>query len=180
MMPNRICTIFSSFKGRLTTSPPLIIGGLTLLTAILGVIALALHHPSPPPASDPALSFQREADAISQRIVTCRERIGWIQGQTHEERAVVSWYGEDFRGKRRADGSLYDPDCNTVAHKTLPFGTAVCFEYNGRVLFGTVRDRGPYWLGRSWDISAGMARQLGLEREGVAEMTVTIIGKEGR
>ena len=57
---------------------------------------------------------------------------------------------------------------NTLAHRTLPFGTKVRLVNleNGKSAEGVVDDRGPYVKDRDVDVSYGMARQLGFVKGG--------------
>jgi len=48
-----------------------------------------------------------------------------------------------------------------VAHKTAPCGTLVDFTYGGRTLRLPVIDRGPYIVGREWDLTGAAADALG-------------------
>jgi rare lipoprotein A len=74
--------------------------------------------------------------------------------------AVASHYGKNFTG-RGASGKRIDPYSMMVAHETLPFGTLIEFEYNGRRAVASVEDRGPYSSGRSFDLGPGVVRALG-------------------
>ena len=47
-----------------------------------------------------------------------------------------------------------------VAHKTAPCGTPVTFTYAGRSLTVPVIDRGPYIVGREWDLTGATAAAL--------------------
>lgn len=75
--------------------------------------------------------------------------------------AVASHYGSGSYGRRTADGTTIGPDSMIVAHKTLPFGTMVQFQYNGKTAVARVADRGPYTAGRTWDLGPGVIRILG-------------------
>lgn len=92
----------------------------------------------------------------------------WLTG-------VASHYGRGSYGHRTADGTRIGPDSMIVAHKTLPFGTLVEFEYNGRHAVGRVADRGPYTAGRDWDLGPGLVQVLGFN--GVHEVRYRIIGR---
>ena len=61
---------------------------------------------------------------------------------------------------------------NTLAHRTLPFGTKVRLVNldNGKSAEGVVNDRGPYIKGRDLDISYALARQLGFTKKGVVKL----------
>ncbi|MGH7002435.1 MAG: septal ring lytic transglycosylase RlpA family protein, partial [Alphaproteobacteria bacterium] len=41
----------------------------------------------------------------------------------YDRTGVASWYGEDFHGRRTANGETYDMDALTAAHTTLPLPT---------------------------------------------------------
>lgn len=71
--------------------------------------------------------------------------------------ARASWYG---RRQRVASGGWLSKTRLTVAHRSLPFGTKVRFQYRGRTVDATVNDRGPYIAGRSWDFGPAVARRL--------------------
>ena len=63
---------------------------------------------------------------------------------------------------------------NTLAHRTLPFGTKVRLVSldTGKSAEGIVTDRGPYIKGRDVDISYAMARQLGFTKKGVVTLYI--------
>jgi len=92
----------------------------------------------------------------------------WLTG-------VASHYGKGSWGRKTADGTRIGPDSMIVAHKTLPFGTLVEFEYGGKRAVARVADRGPYTAGRMWDLGPGVIRILGFN--GVHEVRYRIVGK---
>jgi rare lipoprotein A (peptidoglycan hydrolase) len=47
-----------------------------------------------------------------------------------------------------------------VAHKTAPCGTLITFIYGGRSITVPVIDRGPYIVGREWDLTGATAAAL--------------------
>ena len=85
---------------------------------------------------------------------------------------ISSWYGPGFNGRLAADGSRFNQQALTAAHKTLPFGTRlrVCFK---RCAVVRVTDRGPFIAGRSLDLSKGAADAIGLTSAGVGRVKVT-------
>ncbi|SFV09113.1 MULTISPECIES: septal ring lytic transglycosylase RlpA family protein [unclassified Methylobacterium] len=89
---------------------------------------------------------------------------------------TASWYGPGFHGRRAADGSLFDQDALTAAHKTLPFGTRVrvTCTATGRSVVVRITDRGPFIAGRAIDLSRGAARAIGLS--GVGRVHLAILG----
>jgi rare lipoprotein A (peptidoglycan hydrolase) len=74
--------------------------------------------------------------------------------------AVASHYGRNFSG-RAASGAEIGPYSMMVAHRTLPFGTLVEFQYRGKRAVASVEDRGPHVPGRTWDLGPGVVRTLG-------------------
>jgi len=86
----------------------------------------------------------------------------------------ASYYGNEFRGKKMADGTPMDPNSNAAASKTLPLGTKaqVTNLENGRSAVVEIRDRGPYVGGRIVDVTPKTAEKLGMKKEGVATVEV--------
>lgn len=74
---------------------------------------------------------------------------------------VASWYGPGFYGGRTACGVRLRRTTLGVAHKTLPCGTQVQFQYGTRSLVVPVIDRGPFVTGRSWDLTKHTHTVLG-------------------
>lgn len=70
---------------------------------------------------------------------------------------------------KTANGSAFNPNGFTAAHRTLPFGTRlrVTDPRTGRSVIVTVTDRGPFGRGRVLDVSLGAARALGMMARGV-------------
>jgi peptidoglycan hydrolase CwlO-like protein len=89
--------------------------------------------------------------------------------------ALCSMYGASDIGSGMAGGGTVQADSMIVAHKTLPFGTVIEFEYHGRTGVATVQDRGPYTGGREFDLGPGLARVLGFD--GVGNVNYRIIGR---
>jgi hypothetical protein len=81
-------------------------------------------------------------------------------------RALASWYGPGFYGRRTACGSTMSPTKLGVAHKSLPCGTRVTFRLRGRSVRVPVIDRGPYVGAREYDLTAATKRKLGFGSTG--------------
>lgn len=88
--------------------------------------------------------------------------------------AVASHYSKTFTG-RGASGERIGPYSMMCAHKTLPFGTLVEFEYGGKRAVAKVTDRGPYTAGREFDLGPGVVRVL--DFSGVHEVRYRVIGQ---
>lgn len=86
--------------------------------------------------------------------------------------ARVSWYGPGFIGNTMAGGGTLQWDSMVVAHRSLPFGTVIEFEYNGRTCTAVVQDRGPYSGGRTFDLGPGTAAALGFSGVGTVQYRI--------
>jgi rare lipoprotein A len=91
----------------------------------------------------------------------------------------ASWYGGKFHGRATADGSIYDKNKFTAAHKNLPFGTVVQVTnmYNGKKCIVKITDRGPFVRGRIIDLSKVAANEIGMLSTGVSKVKVEVLGK---
>lgn len=96
------------------------------------------------------------------------------------EPAVASWYGADFHGRITACGETYNMAEMTCAHKTLPMGTVLAVEYEGRRVIVTVNDRGPFVTGRDIDMSLGAFKHLTGAWKGVVEVKYVVLCREIR
>ena len=93
-------------------------------------------------------------------------------------RAVTTWYGPGFNGRRTASGEVFDMDGMTAAHKTFPFGTRlrVTNPKNGKSVVVVVNDRGPFVAGRDLDLSKGAA--FAIEAYKMCEVDVEVLGRD--
>jgi rare lipoprotein A len=87
---------------------------------------------------------------------------------------TASYYGKAHQGKRTASGDRFDMEKLTAAHPWLPFGTRVrvTLAETGRSVVVTITDRIPSRT-RILDLSVAAARQLGMIRQGLAEVVLT-------
>lgn len=90
---------------------------------------------------------------------------------------AASWYGGRFHGRRAADGSRFDQNGLTAAHRSLPFGTKllVTNRRTGNSCVVQVNDRGPFVADRVIDLSRGAAEQLNMISSGVAMVDCVVL-----
>jgi rare lipoprotein A len=90
------------------------------------------------------------------------------------ETGIASWYGPNYNHHAAADGTVFDQDAPTGAHRTLPLGTTVRVTNlsTGQQTLVRITDRGPFAPGRVLDLSAGAARAIGIYRAGIAQVRV--------
>ena len=104
-----------------------------------------------------------------------------VQAQASQvfQSGKASYYGKAHHGKRTASGVRFNMHGLTAAHRTLPFGTKlrVTSKDTGKSVIVTVNDRGPYHGNRILDLSQEAARQLGMIKRGVGQVTIERIEK---
>jgi len=96
----------------------------------------------------------------------------------YRETGIASWYGEDFHGRKTANGETYDMHAMTAAHRTLPFNTRVRVTNldNGRKTELRINDRGPFVPGRIIDLSQRGAKEIEMLGPGTARVIVEAVG----
>ncbi len=92
---------------------------------------------------------------------------------------MASWYGDAFRGRRTANGEVYDVDGLTAAHPTMPLPSyaRVTNLGNGYSVIVRVNDRGPFHGGRVMDVSSRVADVLDFKNIGTARIKVDYVGR---
>ncbi len=93
---------------------------------------------------------------------------------SYDEVGYASWYGQELAGNETANGELFNPDGISAAHKTLPLPSYVEVTAldTGKTILVRINDRGPFANDRLIDLSHGAAKQLGIDRQGVAGVRV--------
>lgn len=93
---------------------------------------------------------------------------------SYDEVGYASWYGQELAGNPTANGERFNPNGVSAAHKTLPLPTYVEVTAldTGRTILVRINDRGPFSNDRLLDLSFGAAKQLGIDRQGVAGVRV--------
>ncbi|MEA1879330.1 MAG: septal ring lytic transglycosylase RlpA family protein [Campylobacterota bacterium] len=93
-------------------------------------------------------------------------------------RGISSWYGPNFHGKQTSNGEVYNMHARTAAHKTLPMDTIVSVHNleNGKSTIVRINDRGPFVRGRIIDCSYRAGKEIGLDKSGIAEVEVEVLG----
>ncbi|WP_179490145.1 septal ring lytic transglycosylase RlpA family protein [Granulicella arctica] len=132
------------------------------------------YSPPPPPsvyAGGRAPSGSRQGGVVPQPVVPPPSMKG--RPDTVEE-GLASWYGPPYHNRKGADGTVYDENAMTAAHKTLPMGSMVRVTNlsNGQSVVVRITDRGPFVRGRIIDLSLAAAKATGVYRAGVAKVRV--------
>lgn len=100
--------------------------------------------------------------------------------EVYEEYGRASWYGDEFHGKKTANGEIYNMGEMTAAHRTLPLPSIVRVTNldNNKSVILRVSDRGPYAKNRVIDVSESAAIKLGFKSRGTANVRVEFLPKE--
>jgi rare lipoprotein A len=93
------------------------------------------------------------------------------------ESGQASYYGNEFHGRKTANGERFDQNQLTAAHRTLPFGTRlkVTNTQNGKTVVVRVNDRGPFVKGRVIDLSSSAFRSIAQLNSGVVPVRIQVI-----
>ncbi len=118
--------------------------------------------------------FQLLTSSLKKTPVNFVQRYG-----DYMQTGFASWYGGRFHGRSAADGSIFNKNKFTAAHKSLPFGTVVQVTnlYNGKKCIVKITDRGPFVRGRIIDLSKVAANEIGMLSSGVSRVKVEVLGK---
>ena len=110
---------------------------------------------------------------IAERWYVPREEPGY------DRQGIGSWYGDDFHGRKTANGEIFDMNALTAAHPTLPLPSYayVTNLATGRTILVRINDRGPYAQDRVIDLSHASARALGYEHQGTSRVRVRYAGR---
>ncbi len=97
----------------------------------------------------------------------------------YDKSGLASWYGNDFHGRKTANGEVFDMHALTAAHPTLPLPSYayVTSTKTGRTVLVRINDRGPYAHDRVMDLSRRTAEALGVAAAGVSEVRVKYAGR---
>lgn len=95
--------------------------------------------------------------------------------KAYKKNAHASYYADKFTGRKTANGSRFDNNKYTAAHKKLPFGTRikVTNEANGKFVIVKITDRGPFVKTRELDLSKRAFMEI-TKSKGSGAMKVTI------
>jgi rare lipoprotein A len=89
----------------------------------------------------------------------------------------ISYYGDEFVGRKTSSGAIFDNQKYTCASKSLPFGTIleVMNVKNGKSVVLMVNDRGPFVEGRILDVTKKAAQDLDMINDGITFARIRIV-----
>ena len=92
------------------------------------------------------------------------------------ETGYATWYSAPYKGRRAANGQVFDDDAMTAANRTLPMGSliAVTNLTTGQTAVMRITDRGPFVGGRILDLTIAAAKATGVYRAGLARVRMDV------
>jgi rare lipoprotein A len=92
------------------------------------------------------------------------------------EEGMATWYSAPYKGRKAANGQVFDDHALTAAHRTLPMGTLVVVTNlsTGQSSAMRITDRGPFVDGRILDLTIASAKATGVYRAGLARVRLEV------
>ncbi|HEY1986531.1 MAG TPA: septal ring lytic transglycosylase RlpA family protein [Terracidiphilus sp.] len=92
------------------------------------------------------------------------------------EVGLATWYTAPYKGRRAANGEVFDDDAFTAAHRTLPMGSLVVVTNlkTGQYAAMRITDRGPFVDGRIVDLTEASAKATGIYRAGIVRVRLDV------
>jgi len=118
-----------------------------------------------------AIQRSQRRQALSAEAANLAGLLPWTQELKSGTQVSTASVFRDY-GLGLACGGVLGRNELGVAHKTAPCGTLITFTYAGRSLTVPVIDRGPYIVGREWDLTGAAAEALAFPGLGQIQWSV--------
>ena len=133
---------------------------------------------TPPPPAPPAETAPAPAPPAAAPVpsLTADEQFVDTHQPISSETGIASWYGPPYHNRVGANGTVYDENGISAAHRTLPMGSLIRVTNvkTGQSAVMRVTDRGPFVAGRILDLSIGAAKAVGLWRAGTGAVRIDV------
>ena len=92
------------------------------------------------------------------------------------EEGMATWYTAPYKGRKAANGQVFDDHALTAAHRTLPMGSLIVVTNLGTGQSSAMRitDRGPFVDGRILDLTIASAKATGVYSAGLARVRLDV------
>jgi rare lipoprotein A len=92
------------------------------------------------------------------------------------EVGLATWYTAPYKGRKAANGEVFDDRALTAAHRTLPMGSLIVVTnlQTGQSSAMRITDRGPFVKGRIIDLTIASAKATGVYRAGLVRVRVDV------
>lgn len=137
-----------------------------------------------PPAAQPVPAEQSPSG--SERIAVTPLPPGGVSKDdlafvaTHRpilsEIGYATWYSAPYKGRRAANGQLFDDHALTAAQRTLPMGSLIVVTNlkTGQSSAMRISDRGPFVGDRMIDLTIASAKAVGIYYSGAAQVRMDV------
>jgi rare lipoprotein A len=88
----------------------------------------------------------------------------------------ATWYTAPYKGRKSANGQVFDDAAMTAAHRTLPMGSLISVTNlsTGQTATMRISDRGPFVEGRVLDLTMAAAKATGIYQSGMARVRIDV------
>jgi len=92
------------------------------------------------------------------------------------EEGVATWYTAPYKGRKAANGQVFNDHALTAAHRTLPMGSLIVVTNlkTGQSSAMRITDRGPFVEGRLIDLTIASAKATGVYLAGTVRVRVDV------
>jgi rare lipoprotein A len=92
------------------------------------------------------------------------------------QEGFATWYSAPYKGRKAANGQIFDDQALTAAHRTLPMGSLIVVTNltTGQSSAMRITDRGPFVEGRIIDLTIASAKATGVYRAGLVRVRVDV------
>jgi rare lipoprotein A len=92
------------------------------------------------------------------------------------EEGDATWYTAPYKGRKAANGQVFDDDALTAAHRTLPMGSLIVVTNLKTRQASAMRiaDRGPFRPDKIIDLTMASAKSIGVYRVGTAPVRIDV------
>ncbi|MGA2217837.1 MAG: septal ring lytic transglycosylase RlpA family protein [Terracidiphilus sp.] len=92
------------------------------------------------------------------------------------EQGLATWYTAPYKGRKSANGEVFNDHALTAAHRTLPMGSLVVVTNLKTRQSSAMRitDRGPFVDGRILDLTIASAKATGIYQAGTAQVRLDV------
>jgi rare lipoprotein A len=142
--------------------------------------------PPPQPAYTPPQSEAQTPPPSARRIPPTPAPPGGVTAEdldyitTHRpiltQEGYATWYTAPYKGRRSANGQVFDDYAMTAAHRTLPMGALIRVTNleTGQSAAMRITDRGPFVGDRILDMTIASAKATGVYRAGLARVRIDV------
>jgi rare lipoprotein A len=137
----------------------------------------SLPSQSLPPAARNAPSSRIPRTPVPRGGVTA-EDLDFVSSHKpiYTQVGYATWYTAPYKGRRSANGDVFDDRSMTAANRTLPMGSLVLVTnlQTGQSAAMRITDRGPFVEDRILDLTEASAKATGVYRAGLAKVRLDV------